>query len=105
MSQTREARIDPPVFHAVADQHDTVAAAVENARAAGADIHAAVAGYGPIMHQVKAAVADVLASRDAALAAHGQAHRSAAETLRAQAAAYSAVDEANAERLGGLGRQ
>ena len=51
------------------------------------------------MHQVKAAVADVLAARDGALQAHADAHRAAAENLRAAAAGYVAADEANAERL------
>ena len=57
---------------------------VETARPAGGDIYAAVSSYGPIMHQVKAAVADVLAARDARWRAHADAHRGAAENLRAQ---------------------
>ena len=99
MSEAFEARIDPQVFGAVAAQHEQVAEVVDRARLAGGDIHAAVASYGPIMHQVKAAVADVLAARDGALQAHADAHRAAAENLRAAAAGYVAADEANAERL------
>ena len=104
MSEASEARIDPRVFHEVAAQHDAVADVVDTARLAGGDIHAAVSSYGPIMHQVKAAVADVLAARDGALQAHVDAHRGAAENLRASAAGYVATDEANAERLRRLER-
>ena len=99
MSEGSQVQIDPHVFHAVAAQHDAVADAVDGARAAGADIHAAVASYGPIMHQVKAAVADVLTARDDALGAHSAAHRAAAENLRAAAAGYVAADEAAADGL------
>ncbi len=99
MSEASKVHIDPQVFHQVAAQHDAVADTVDGARAAGADIHAAVAGYGPIMHQVKAAVADVLAARDDALGAHSAAHRAAAENLRAAAAGYVAADEAGADGL------
>ncbi len=99
MSEHYEARIDPAVFHEVADQHDAVAETIEAARRAGRDIHAAVSTYGPIMHQVKAAVADVLTARDAALRTHSDKHRNTAEKLRIEAARYVAVDENNAERL------
>lgn len=99
MSEPSQVHIEPRVFHAVAAQHEAVADAVDGARAAGADIHAAVAGYGPIMHQVKAAVADVLAAREEALGAHSATHRAAAENLRAAAAGYVAADEAGAEGI------
>jgi hypothetical protein len=99
VSDVNEVRIDPAVLHGVASDHDTVAEAIEAARAAGPDIGAAVATFGPIMHQFKAAVGDVLTARDAALREHGDRHRAAADTLRLEAAKYTAVDEANADRL------
>jgi len=64
-------RIDPEVLREVATQHDAVADQIGTARDAGDDIYAAVSTYGPIMHQVKAAVAEVLSERDAALLEHG----------------------------------
>jgi hypothetical protein len=92
-------RIDPDVLRDVARQHDSVADQVIAARAAGDDIYAAVATYGPIMHQVKAAVADLLAERDAALLEHGAAHRAAAEELRRHAGAVTDVEAESAKRL------
>jgi hypothetical protein len=99
VSGANEVKIDPAVLHTVADDHDGVADAIESARAAGPNIAAAVASYGPIMHQFKAAVGDVLGARDAALREHGDEHRAAAENLRLEAAKYVAVDENNADRL------
>jgi hypothetical protein len=92
-------RVSPEVMNQVADQHDEVADRIGAARAAGEGIHAAVSSYGPIMHRVKAAVADLLGQRDEALLAHDQTHRRAAEELRRQATGFTAVDETNAERL------
>lgn len=92
-------KIDPQVLREVGDQHDLVADHIAAARHAGEDIGAAVAGYGPIMHEVKAAVADVLAEREAALLDHENAHRSAADALRAHAAAFAEQEALNAERL------
>jgi Excreted virulence factor EspC, type VII ESX diderm len=91
--------IGPDVMRTVANHHDEVADKIDAARLAGADIHAAVGTYGPIMHQVKAAVADLLARRDAALLEHAQTHRNAADELRRQAANFTAADGVNAERL------
>src|SRR5246127_2351739 len=85
-------RIDPDVLREVATQHDAVADQISAARAAGDDIYAAVSTYGPIMHEVKAAVADLLAERDAALLEHDAAHRAAAEELRRHARAVTDVD-------------
>ena len=51
------------------------------------------------MHQVQAAVADVLAEREAALLEHDTRHRLAADALRRHARNYVDTDEANAERL------
>ena len=51
-------KINPDVLREVAQQHDTVADQIADARRAGENIHAAVQTYGPIMHQVKAAVGD-----------------------------------------------
>jgi Excreted virulence factor EspC, type VII ESX diderm len=92
-------QISPEVMRAVANQHDEVADKITAARVAGADIHAAVATFGPIMHQVKAAVADLLAQRDAALLQHEETHRNAADQLRRQATNFTSADEVNAERL------
>jgi hypothetical protein len=96
---TEPIRIDPAVLRRVADQHEDVADQIAAARAAGEEISAAVAGYGPIMHQVKAAAADVLADRDTALRRHEDAHRATADALRAHAANVVATDEDNARRL------
>jgi hypothetical protein len=92
-------RIDADVLREVAGQHDTVADQISVARAAGEDIHAAVSTYGPIMHQVKAAVGDLLADRDAALLEHDAAHRAAAHELRRHADAVTEVEADNAKRL------
>jgi hypothetical protein len=91
--------ISAAVLHEVANGHDQVADTIAAARAAGAEISAAVASYGPIMYQVKAAVADVLADREAALLEHDNRHRLAADELRRQARNYVDTDETNAERL------
>ena len=91
--------ISPEVMRAVADQHDEVADRLDEVRAAGAEIHAAVASYGPIMHQVKAAVANALGSREAALLSVQSTHRNTADNLRRQATNFVAADELNAERL------
>ena len=91
--------IDPQVMREVANQHDEVADKIAAARAASPEILAAVNGYGPIMHQVKAAVADVLAARDAALLAHDATHRVVAEGLRREATNFVTQDDVNAERL------
>ncbi|MBV8928779.1 MAG: hypothetical protein JO152_06625 [Mycobacteriaceae bacterium] len=92
-------RIDPQVLVEVGAQHDEVADHIAGARAAGVEIAAAVASYGPIMHQVKAAVTDLLAEREAALSDHESIHRSAAEALRTHAAGFAEQDAANADRL------
>ena len=92
-------RIDADVLREVAGQHDTVADQISAARAAGEDIHAAVSSYGPIMHQVKAAVGDLLVDRDAALLEHDAAHRAAAAELRRHADAVTEVEADNAKRL------
>jgi hypothetical protein len=92
-------KIDPQVLREVGDQHDAVADQITAARLASEDIGAAVASYGPIMHQVKAAVAEVLAQRDAALLDHEQVHRNAAEALRTEAAKFAEQEASNAERL------
>jgi hypothetical protein len=92
-------QINPEVMRAVADQHDEVADRLDEVRAAGAEIHAAVASYGPIMHQVKAAVADLLRTREATLLSVQSTHRGAADALRREATNFTATDELNAERL------
>ena len=92
-------RIDPEVLREVATQHDAVADQISAARAAGDEIDSAVSTYGPIMHQVKAAVADVLAERDAALLEHGAAHRAVADELRRHAVAVSEVEAENVKRF------
>jgi hypothetical protein len=92
-------KIDPQVLLEVSDRHGQVADHIAAARQAGDEIAAAVASYGPIMHEVKAAVADLLTERDAALSDHEKVHRSTAEALRAHAAAFAEQEDVNAERL------
>jgi hypothetical protein len=92
-------QINPEVLRAVADHHDEVADKIAAARMAGADIQAAVSSYGPIMHRVKGAVADLLGQRDAALLEHDRTHRTAADLLRREATNFTSADELNAERL------
>jgi hypothetical protein len=96
---TEPIHVSPAVMREVADRHDEVAEQIRAARLAGDDIHAAVNTYGPIMHQVKAAVSDLLGQRDAALLEHDRTHRDAAEALRREATAFATGDELNAERL------
>jgi hypothetical protein len=92
-------KIDPQVLREVSAQHDEVAGHIRAARLAGEEIGAAVSSYGPIMHEVKAAVAEVLAERDAALLDHERVHRDAADALRAHAAAFAEQEATNIERL------
>jgi hypothetical protein len=92
-------QISPEVMRAVADHHDEVADKIAQARLAGDQIQEAVSSYGPIMHQVKAAVADLLGQRDAALLEHDTTHRTAADVLRREASNFTSADELNAERL------
>jgi hypothetical protein len=91
--------VSAEVMNRVADEHDGVADKIGVARLAGDDIRAAVGSYGPIMHQVKDAVSELLTRRDAALLAHDETHRRAADALRREATGFTAVDEQNAERL------
>jgi len=88
--------ITPEVLHATAADHDEVVNHLEAARDKAGDILAAVESYGPIMHQVRSAVSDVLADRDTALAEHAARHRNTAEELRRAAAIYLSTDEQNA---------
>jgi Excreted virulence factor EspC, type VII ESX diderm len=91
--------VSEQVMREVADQHEEVAEKIATARMASPDILAAVNSYGPIMHQVKAATADLLAQRDAALLQHDETHRNAAAGLRREATNFVTQDEINAERL------
>lgn len=92
-------RINPDVLHEVASGHDEVARMIDAARERGGDILAAVQSYGPIMHEVKAAVSDLLAERDNALAEHALRHRNAGEDLRVAAHTYTDVDDDNAQQI------
>lgn len=80
----------------VAGHHEQIAGIIDEARAQSEDIHAAAQSLGPIMHQFKAAVSDVLAERDEALSRHADRHRAASNELRVAAHTYTSVDEANA---------
>src|SRR3954468_24901018 len=91
--------VSPQLLRDIANRHEEVVEQIAAARAARADILAAVATYGPIMHRVKAAVADVLAQRDMALGQHDATHRNAAAALRAATGNFVSQDELNAERL------
>jgi prophage DNA circulation protein len=92
-------QITPAVLRAVADVHDEVAEQITAAQSASGEIQAAVASYGPIMHRVKAAVADVLNQRDATLGEQATTHRATADVLRREATNFTSADELNAERL------
>jgi hypothetical protein len=96
---TEPIQIDPAAMRDVANQHDEVADTIAAARATSAEILAAVNSYGPIMYQVKAATAELLADRDTALALHEQTHRHTAVGLRREATNFVGQDEINAERL------
>lgn len=91
-----EIRITPALLNQVAARHQSVADEIAVARGAGSDILAAVGSHGPIMHQFKAAAADVVARRDAAFADHEAAHRAAADKLRSAAAQFGEQEEINA---------
>ena len=96
---TEPVQVSPQLIRDVANQHEEVAERIAVARAASADVLAAVSGFGPIMYRVKAAVADVLAQRDVALGQHDATHRDAAAALRTAADTFVSQDELNAERL------
>jgi hypothetical protein len=96
---TEPIRIDPQVLREVASGHEEVAGIVEAAQDRSADILAAVQSYGPIMHEVKAAVGDLLADRDTALAEHASRHRVASADLQRAAQLYTDVDDENAEQI------
>ena len=91
--------IDPEVMRAVANQHDDIADQIVPAREASAEILAAVNTFGPIMHQFKSAVSDLMVNRDAALRHHEHTHRNAAIGLRREAANFVTRDELNAANL------
>lgn len=96
---TEPIKTDADVMREVADVHDEVVRHLETARERGTDIFAAVETFGPIMHQVKATVADLLTDRDDGLAAHSARHRNAGDELRRGAALYVATDERNASQI------
>ena len=93
--------IDPEVMRTVANQHDDIADQIRPAREASADILAAVNTYGPIMHQFKSAISDLMANRDAALLTHEHTHRDAAIGRRAYVL-QDALGLPHAQRRGGL---
>jgi hypothetical protein len=99
---TEPIRINPEVLREVAGNHEDVARIVDDARARSADIAAAVESYGPIMHQVKSAVGDLLADRDTALADHSARHRAASDELHRAVHLYRNTDAENAENYRNL---
>ena len=77
---TEPIRINADVLREVADGHDEVVTpSSRTARERGSDILAAVESYGPIMHEVKAAVGDLLLDRDNGV---GRARRPAPQRQR-----------------------
>lgn len=102
MTMSEPIHIDPSVLHEVAAGHDEVVGHVESARARGSEISAAVADYGPIMHKVKEAVADVLTARDDALSSHSVHHSATSHELRRSAALYTNTDSDNAGGISGV---
>lgn len=89
-------RIIPSVLREVASGHDDVARMVDAARERSGDILAAAQSLGPIMHEVKAAVSDLLADRDTALTDHATRHRNVSTELRVGSATYTQTDDDNA---------
>lgn len=89
-------RITPALLNQVALQHESVAEEIAVARKASSEILASVATHGPIMHQFKAAAAEVVARRDSAFADHEAAHRAAADNLRSIAKRFADQEEINA---------
>ena len=96
---TEPIRITPSVLREVAGNHDEVARVLDEARAKGVDIHAAAQTLGPIMHEVKSAVGDVLAQREEAFVNHAARHRAASNELIRAAHTYTSVDQQNAADL------
>jgi hypothetical protein len=99
MTMTQPIRINPQVLREVADHHDEVVSILRSAREHGGDILAAVESYGPIMHQVKAAVADVLQERADALDSHARRHSLASDELHRAAHIYTNQDDHNARQI------
>jgi hypothetical protein len=96
---TEPIKTDADVMREVADGHDEVIRHLEAARERGGDILAAVETFGPIMHQVKATVSDLLTDRDDGLAAHAARHSAAGDELRRGAALYVETDQRNAAQI------
>ncbi len=96
---TEPIHINPQVLREVAGGHDEVARIVDAARERSGDILAAVQSYGPIMHEVKAAVSDLLVDRDNALSEHASRHRIASADLQRAAHIYTDVDDQNSEQI------
>lgn len=96
---TEPIKTNADVMREVAAGHDEVVRHLEAARARGTDILAAIDTFGPIMHQVKATVSDLLTDRDDGLAAHSARHRNAGDELRRGAAIYVETDQQNAARI------
>lgn len=96
---TNPINVTPEVMRSVANQHDDIADQIAPAREASTEILAAVSSFGPIMHQFKSAVSDLMVNRDAALLDHEHTHRGAAVGLRREAANFVSVDENSAENL------
>lgn len=92
-------RIIPSVLQEVAGGHEEVAHIVDAAKERSGDILAAVQSLGPIMHEVKAAVSDLLADRDTALSEHATRHRNVSTELRVASATYTHVDDQNAGQV------
>jgi hypothetical protein len=99
MTMTQPIRINPQVLREVADHHYDVVSMLRSAREHGGDILAAVESYGPIMHQVKAAVAEVLQERADALDHHARRHSLASDELRRAAHIYTSQDDENARQI------
>jgi hypothetical protein len=99
---TEPIRINADVLREVAGGHDEVARIVEDARGRGGDILAAVESYGPIMHEFKAAVGDLVLDRDNALSEHVNRHRTASDDLHRAAHEYTGTDDQNARNIGQL---
>ncbi len=99
MTEGDSVRIDPTVLREMANNDDAVIEKLMTARDKSSDIAAALTSYGPIMHQTKAAVNEILASRDHGYAARIAAHDTAAQELRNHANGVAEVEEVNVQEL------
>ena len=79
--------------------HDRAAASCAAARADGEQTLAAARSWGPQFYEARRAAEEVVAARDATMAAQQRRHEEMARQLRAAADQFEAMDAANRDRL------